>query len=870
MILPLVSKPARYLGNEFHVVRKDPSSVKVQWLLILPEVYEIGMSHWGLKVLYDTLNRDSDTLAERAYSPWFDMEDRMRQAGIPLFSLESRRSAREFDLVGFSLQYEMTCTNILTCLDLAETPIWASERGDDDPLVIGGGPCASNPEPLAEFFDLFLIGDGEEAVRRISKAVAETKGMPRIDRLKALAKVPGIYVPGLYKPQYDESGKLTGTFPTCADAPERPARTFVTDLEDAPFTAKPIVPLQEVVQDRLSVEVLRGCTQGCRFCQAGYFYRPVRERSPQTVMELTEKGLAATGWDRVSLVSLSTTDYTQLELLVEAINRRFAGEKISIALPSLRADRFGIGIAERIREVKRTGFTFAPEAGTERLRRAINKPMSDEDLFAAARIAYESGWRLIKLYMMIGLPTETWDDIEAIVGFAAKIRAIGRSHGPSSKVNVSVGAFVPKSHTPFQWDRFDDLSTLNEKLGYLRERIPSKWTRLKWNEIETSHIEAVLSRGDRRLSKAIHRAWEMGARFDGWSEHFSHERWISAIEESGLSAEMYTREFATDEVLPWDHIDIGVSKKFLLREREKTDSIDLTADCRHGNCVGCGIPGMPDDIRLTPKPAESAAQEILDRASADAGRRDGAGILWPVRIRYAKHGSVRLLSHLETTAIIDRGFRMAGIPVGHSQGHVPRPRYHFGPPLPVGVASNVELFDVDLETPWRVDHIESLNGVLPEGFQIIEGRKLPQSTTRKKKSIAAEACLASYEADLNMLDNVQRAGIEEKIEHFRRADDWIVRKRRSSVGESESADIRMTERPDDPQVRTVDLKKACVEISWNSEAARLDMLLRILDPEGATTNPGRVLGSVLELSAEDQACCAVTRTALLRKDGSPI
>ncbi|MDM7915880.1 MAG: TIGR03960 family B12-binding radical SAM protein, partial [Candidatus Eisenbacteria bacterium] len=732
-ILPLVAKPSRYLGNEFHAVRKDPASVAVQWLLILPEVYEIGMSHWGLKILYEILNKRPDTLAERAYCPWLDMEARMRAASIPFFSLESRRPAREFDLVGFSLQYEMTCTNILTCLDLAGIPLWAEERGDADPFVIGGGPCVTNPEPLAPFFDLFLIGDGEETVHRITEVVRDTKGLPREQRLRAFAQIRGLYVPGLYEPRYADNGRLLGTFPRVEGIPARPARTFVTDLEDAPYPETPLVPLQEVVQDRLSIEVLRGCTQGCRFCQAGYYYRPLRERSPKKILEIAEKGLAASGWDGVSLVSLSTADYTQLEPLAETLNRRFAAEKISISLPSLRADRFGVGIADKVREVKRTGFTFAPEAGSERLRRAINKQVSDEEFFAAARIAYERGWRLIKTYMMIGLPTETWEDVEGILGFARRIGEIGRQYGPGCKVNVSVGAFVPKSHTPFQWDPFEDLASLREKIEYLRRELPSRTARLKWNEIETSHMEAVLSRGDRRLARTIHRAWQLGGRYDGWTEHFSHERWMRALEETGLTAEMFTRRFEQSEVLPWDHIDIGVLKKFLVRERKKTDEMGATADCRHGDCVACGIPGMPKDTRLTAPLDEEAARELRERAGAKAERRSSGGVLWPIRIRFAKEGPARFLSHLETGTILARAFRMAQIPVGHTQGHHPHPRFHFGPPLPVGVSSAVELLDVEIERPWTAAMAEALNAVLPGGFHVLEARALsvPSGTRRK-------------------------------------------------------------------------------------------------------------------------------------------
>lgn len=877
-ILPLVSKPSRYLGNEFNTIRKDPDKVSVQWLLMMPEVYEIGMSHWGLRILYDILNRRPDTLAERAYCPWLDMEARMRAAGVPLFSLESHRPARAFDLVGFSLQYEMTCTNILTCLDLAGIPFWAAERCDQDPLVIGGGPCVTNPEPVAPFFDLILIGDGEEAVHEITRVVAETKGRPRLERLKALARVPGIYAPSLYESRFDpETKRLLGTFPLYDDIPARPQRTFITDLENAPYPEVPLVPLQEIVQDRLSVEVLRGCTQGCRFCQAGYYYRPLRERSPQRVMDLAEKGLKVTGLDGVSLVSLSTADYTQLDPLAEALNKRFAGEKVSISLPSLRADRFGVGIADKVKEVKRTGFTFAPEAGSERLRRAINKLISDEEFFAAARIAYERGWRLIKTYMMIGLPTETWEDVEGIAHFAETIREIGRSYGPSCKVNVSVGAFVPKSHTPFQWDGFENLESLREKLNYLRRRIPNRWARLKWHEVETSHIEAVLSRGDRRLAKTIHRVWELGGRYDGWTEHFSHARWLRALEETGLAAEMFTRSYGYDEVLPWDHIDIGVLKKFLLRERKKTESMGETPDCRHGDCVACGIPGMPNDTRLTPKLDEDAIRSLYEKASAGAQRRSAAGVVWSVRVRFAKEGPARFLSHLETTSILQRAFRMAEIPVAHSLGHSPHPRFHFGPPLPVGVSSACELFDVEIETPWRQDFVDRLNAVLPGGFRILDAWPLAPLTGRKRVSLSAEAVLGSYVIDVSRLPEQERARIAEDLARYVGATDWVVRKAQERVPDPTMPkdwegiyDRLSQERAAEIDERTVDLKKACLRLHWDAASSALSMTLRLIDPKGCTTNPARMLSGVFGLDLAAQALCRFTRTAVLRADETPI
>ncbi len=584
------------------------------------------------------------------------------------------------------------------------------------------------------------------------------------------------------------------------------------------------------------------------------------------MLELAEQGLKSTGWDGISLVSLSTADYTQLEPLAEALNKRFAGDKISIALPSLRADRFGVGIADKVREVKKTGFTFAPEAGSERLRRAVNKLITDEEFFAAARIAYERGWRLIKLYMMIGLPTETMEDVEGIVHFTEKIREIGRTYGTACKVNVSVGPFVPKSHTPFQWDAFESIESQRQKIGFLRSKIPNRWSRLKWHEVETSHIEAVLSRGDRRLARTIYRAWELGGRYDGWTEHFSHERWLRALEDTDLSPEMFTRAYALDEPLPWDHIDIGVLKKFLVRERQKTDTMGETPDCRHGDCVACGIPGMPTDTRLTAPLDEAAVREMVDRAEERSPRRSENGVVWPVRIRFAKEGPARFLSHLETGTILERAFRMAEIPVGHTQGHSPHPRFHFGPPLSVGIASTAELIDVELQTPWRRDFAERLNAVLPGGYRILDARVLPSPDGTKRKSLSAEAILGVYEGDLSRLDGERQSKIAADLARFHAAEDWIVRKSQERVPDAtipkswEGIFDRFPAPPEvTPDLRTVDLKQGCIDLAWDAERAILHMTLRLIDPAGQTANPARVLAG--DLRARSRAAGAMRRHA---------
>jgi radical SAM family uncharacterized protein/radical SAM-linked protein len=779
-VLPLVAKPTRYLGTEFHVVRKSPEKDTVQWCLILPEVYEIGMSHWGLKILYDILNRRPDALAERCYAPWFDMEAQMRRHEIPLFSLESKRPVRDFDLVGFSLQYELTYTNLLNCLDLAGIPLRAEDRGRADPLVIAGGPCASNPEPLSDFIDLYLIGDGEEAVHAITEMYKEVRGRSRQEVLLAMARVPGVYVPLLYEAVYRPDGTLQGTRPRFDGVPARVERQFIRELETAPWPERPIVPLQGIVQDRLSVEVLRGCTQGCRFCQAGYLYRPVRERSVEKILEIADTGIRNSGWDEVGLVSLSTADYTQLMPLADVLNARFSGDRVAISLPSLRADSFGVGIADRVRETKKTGFTFAPEAGSERLRLAMNKIIRDEEFFAAARVAYERGWRLIKMYFMVGLPTETWDDVEGIARFVDTIRRIGREHGPSCSVNASVGAFVPKSHTPFQWDAFEDTGLLREKLTWLKRTVSSKWTRLKWHSVETSHLEAVFSLGDRRLGRAIENAFRRGARFDGWTEHFKYRLWLEAMQDAGVDPAFHTRARSFDETLPWDHIDIGVLKKWLVRERKKTDAQQfeigksLVADCRHGDCTACGIPGLPNDTMLTQPLTEDSLRGVMDRARSSAVRRDDTGVTWTARLRFEKRDLARFISHLETVDLIARAFRMARIPLVHSQGHHPHPKLSFGPPLPVGIEGLAELFDAELQEPWSERLASRLNEVLPAGMRVLEGRNLSRIPGTRRTSLCALARRGLYVLEFAGAAAETRARIRETVRSFDEYESCLV------------------------------------------------------------------------------------------------
>ncbi len=590
-ILPKVTRPARYTGGEWNSVIKDWEKTPIRIALSYPDVYEIGMSNIALPILYEILNRQPDVLAERVFAPWVDMEAAMRAKGIPLFSLESRRPLKDFDIIGFSLGYELTYTNVLNMLQLAQIPVLAAERSDTDPIIIAGGSCALNPEPMADFIDIFAIGDGEEAVLELLDSFRKWKEMGRGAAKETLfrqvAAIPGIYVPSLYQVEYQADGLLKSITPTAAEAKRNIQRRLVTELP--PPVTNPVVPYIEIVHDRGAVEIQRGCSRGCRFCQAGIIYRPVRERPREEVLQAAGELISNCGYDVVSLLSLNTSDYAGIDELVTSLSRQYP--ELALSLPSLRISNFSVRLMGSLPARSKTGLTFAPEAGTERLRKIINKNIAEDELLETAAIAFERGWTSLKLYFMLGLPTETDDDVESIIRLINQIRSLGRKvSGRTPQLRVSVSTFVPKPHTPFQWVAQEEEPQLNAKHELLKQEVRRKGTKLSWQEPKLSLLEAALSRGDRRLGKVIYRAWKMGSIFDAWHEHFNYENWLRAFAESGLEPGFYAhRQRALDELLPWAHIDTGVTPAFLKKEYQRAIEGKETPDCRLNACNTCGL-----------------------------------------------------------------------------------------------------------------------------------------------------------------------------------------------------------------------------------------------------------------------------------------
>ncbi|HEY3176589.1 MAG TPA: TIGR03960 family B12-binding radical SAM protein [Candidatus Polarisedimenticolia bacterium] len=769
-ILIDVEKPARYMGGEYNSVAKDHAKVPLKVALAFPDTYEIGMSHLGLRILYDLFNRRDDMLMERVFAPWPDLERELRENSLPLFTLETRSPLAAFDVVGFTLQFEMCYTNILTMLDLAAIPFYAEQRDDQHPLIVGGGPVAFSPEPIAPFFDLFLVGDGEESFPLMVERYVELRGTltgpareKRLSILRELTKIPGIYVPQFYTTERDPHCGMDYVVPRRDLGWEPPypiRRALLDDINRFPFPAKTIVPHAEIVHDRVSVEIARGCTEGCRFCQAGIIYRPVRERTPESIIDSALSGLESTGYDEVSVTSLSPADYSCFPVLVEKIMDRMADSRVGVSVSSLRPYGLTEHLAGQIGRVRKTGFTIAPEAGSQRMRDALNKGITEEHILMAARNASRQGWDLIKLYMMIGVIGETDADLQAMVDLAHRIydiqkeemRRLGGRLQP--RVNMSASSHIPKPFAPFQWMAMEPVDTLYAKQQFIAERVRRRGIKFKRHHVETSLLEGVMSRGDRRVAETIEIAWRKGCRFDGWTELFRHDLWLDAFREAGVDYRIYLAELPVESRLPWDHIDCLVEKKFLLREYERAKKALLSPACekpyrRHNLppemsdkliCYDCGCACDLDHIK---KERVEGYQKLLQlrplRKPLAPPAADGPSFKY--RGAFRKMAAMKFLSHLDLLRTMSRALRRAGISLKYSQGFNPRPLMSFSPALAVGIESEEEYVDFQSGAPLDRDTVERVNRVLPEGLSFVRLVPLAEGAPSLSKAIAAATYL---------------------------------------------------------------------------------------------------------------------------------
>lgn len=824
-ILTTIEQPSRYLGTETNVIRKDHRKVELSMALAFPDLYDIGTSHFGMQILYHLLNQRKDTVAERVFAPGIDMQARLQSLGRPLTTLESGRPLRDFDIIGFSLLYELNYTNILTMLDLARIAFLSNQRDETDPLIIAGGPCTCNPEPVADFFDAMVIGDGEQAVMEMVdrwKLWRKDRLKKKRELLQQWAKIEGVYIPSFFTPVIDASGRqylrpmvsnYTGV-----------KRSVVNNLDKAAFPDKPIIPFGKPVHDRLRLEVARGCTRGCRFCQAGMIYRPVRERSPGTLLTQADRSLIHTGYEDLSLLSLSTGDYSCIEGLMQALMDRCANDYIAISLPSLRAGTLTPDLMRMIKKVRKTGFTIAPEAGSQRLRNVINKNISEKEIVETVENAFALGWQVIKLYFMVGLPTETDEDLQAIIDLVKQLRKVKKPVQRRGQINVSVATFIPKPHTPFQWAGQISLEVARQKIRQLHHKLKIPGIRFKWQPPEVSQIEGLWARGDRRLGPLLIEAFRKGCRFDGWSDHFNHALWQEACHATKVNIESYTgyqRELS--EPLPWDHIDTGVSKEYLLDDYQKALGEELTEDCRFGNCNQCGVCDFEKiapvlfsqcDTGWPPKPPPSGRNQSSFRK---------------LLLTFSKTGSARFLGHLEMANIFVRAFRRSAIQLKYSEGYHPKPKLNFLDALPVGMESYKEFLVIIVSgnlTPD--DNLYCLNSNLPEGLQVSNICDMAPGTDKVEAFISTYSVVSNKE----IFNQKQMDSCVEKPE-------WIISKT-SRKG----------------KIREINLRPSVLELERVSPS---ELRVTLRTSPGHVVRPRDVVTYLFEIFPEDLKSLQVTK-----------
>jgi len=809
--LSLVSKPVRYLGQEVHSIRKDPAEVKLKFCLAFPDVYEVGMSHLGIQILYYILNTKKEVACERAFAPWVDMENVLRKRQIPLSSLESSTPLNQFDIVGFSLQYELCFTNVLNMLALSNIPLFSTDRDRRFPIIIAGGPLTFNPAPIADFFDALVIGDGEEVVLEICEIALQSKeaGAKKEDFLKSLSQLEGVYVPSVQR----EGQKIR--------------KRVVADINHAPFPTCPIVPYMKVVHDRLNIEIARGCKRGCRFCEAGFIHRPYRERGPESIHEILDASLRQTGYEELSLLSLSAGDYSSIEPLLSDLMDQLESKKVAVSFPSLRIERVVGHLAEEVKRVRKTGFTVAPEAGTERLRSVINKELDESVFFQGLSDLFSKGWKNIKLYLMMGLPTEREEDLRGIFELTKKVTSLAERQKIHPNINVSVSTFVPKPHTPFQWEAQIPLEEMKEKLHLVRDGVKKNHLGFKWQDPHLSFLEGIFSTGDRNLSRVLLEAYRLGCRFDGWSDQFRYPLWEEAFQKAGLKMDAHTRKKKFEDVLPWSLIETGVDARFLWEEYRRGIEEKTSPPCVADNCHRCGICDGKTILVRESRSAEVRGPEKVTRR--DKPKRD---MKKKIRLKFKKVGEMRFLSHLELAHLFYRASKRAGLPLCFSEGFHPMPKIVFATALPVGMESLTEVVDMECDakiTPPEV--AEKLNRTLPPGIEIKEAEEVPlffHLSSLHDSSV--------YWVPLDHLLSQEETIL--KIKEILDKKEFFIHQERD--GKKRSVDIR-------PLIEKMEIKKK------SGEEAQWGMELALRRTNGRTAKLAEIVGAVLGLEGEPLA-----------------